>query len=333
MAMKSASIIPHAHVTFAGGQCRGWPVRAQPGIGMGMLIDSQDMRCEIEPGWGALVRSLRWRAPDGTSVALLHEDAALTHRPEGRYPCGLWPLVPFCNRAWGGRVLMGDSFISVPLNEQENNAALHGFGTQSTWEVEAQRESAVTLRQRKAGGEDPYRYTARLEITLSRSEASFTLSAVNEAAFDMPFGLGLHPWFPRVDDSRVRFSALGELTFRPGGYRAAGNRDWQDGGPFSAGLGLSREAVTAHSVLDWDGSATILSASQRLAIHVTASETARHPVLWCPPDSDFVCLEPQSHAIGATSEPVAAALTPLTRLAPGELFQISMTIRPEALPG
>jgi aldose 1-epimerase len=298
-----------------------------------MLIQTQDMSCEIEPAWGALVRSLRWSTPDGEVVPLLHEDATLTHRVEGRYPCGLWPLVPFCNRAWGGLIRTGDTAISVPLNEPENDAAVHGFGTQSPWVIESQHANAVTMRHRKTDGDDPYRYCAWISISLSRSEATITLSAVNEAAFVLPFGLGLHPWFPRADDTRVRFAARGELTFRPGGYRAAGHRDWTDGGPFAEGAALSRETVTAHSVLDWDGRATLSSPSRRLAIHIAASDNARHPVLWCPPDSDFVCLEPQSHSIGATSEAMAASLTPLTQLAPGESFQVSMTIRPERLAG
>jgi galactose mutarotase-like enzyme len=44
-------------------------------------------------------------------------------------------------------------------------------------------------------------------------------------------------------------------------------------------------------------------------------------VVWAPAGADFLCVEPQSHAIGAPSEAIVRALTPLKRLESGETLE------------
>ena len=75
--------------------------------------------------------------------------------------------------------------------------------------------------------------------------------------------------------------------------------------------------------------ARIETPSTGLAITLTASETLRCPVVWAPAGADFLCVEPQSHAIGSPSEPAARAAAPLTRLEPGETLAGWLRIAPE----
>jgi aldose 1-epimerase len=89
--------------------------------------------------------------------------------------------------------------------------------------------------------------------------------------------------------------------------------------------------VTAWSFLGWDGTARIETPSTGLAITLTASADLDCPVVWAPAGADFLCVEPQSHAIGAPSEPAARAASPLRRLAPGETLEGWLRIAPEAL--
>ena len=78
-------------------------------------------------------------------------------------------------------------------------------------------------------------------------------------------------------------------------------------------------------------SSTADARNPQVAITLTASESLRCPVVWAPAGADFLCVEPQSHAIGAPSEPAARAAAPLRRLAPGEILEGWLRIAPEAL--
>ena len=122
------------------------------------------------------------------------------------------------------------------------------------------------------------------------------------------------------------------LTFAPdhrtAGYRATGVMLTPDGGLFARGRLVAGADELAISYVDWTGEASLSTASTGLGIGINASASLRHPVLWSPPDADFVCFEPQSHSIGAPSEPAARVATPLQRLAPGETLSGWMALRP-----
>jgi aldose 1-epimerase len=121
-----------------------------------------------------------------------------------------------------------------------------------------------------------------------------------------------------------------ELALGPG-YRATGVTSFNDGGPYAEGPQFGREKETAHSFIGWDGAAVIETPSSALSIHVEASGSLRCPVVWAPPHADFLCLEPQSHGIGAPSERRAREATPMARLEPGETLSGWMRISASAL--
>jgi aldose 1-epimerase len=54
-------------------------------------------------------------------------------------------------------------------------------------------------------------------------------------------------------------------------------------------------------------------------------------VVWAPAGANFLCVEPQSHAIGSPSEAIVREISPLQRLAPGETLAGWLRIAPEAI--
>lgn len=275
------------------------------------------------PEAGGLIASLNYRgrpllhAPDG---------ACITPGEPVRF--GLWPLVPFANRAFGARLLMPDGAArALPVNDPATGACIHGFGWQRPWRVEAVTDASATLRHDLDEGGGPYRYAASLTLSLQPGRASVTLAVENRAGEALPYGIGLHPWFPRDADTRLIARAQGEMRLGTG-YRPTG------AGPLPAGLDLTgasplpRDREVAASLIGWSGDALLTVPSHGLTMGMEASEALRHPVLWCPSGSDFVCFEPQAHAIGAPSDPVAAAATPLRMLAPDESLSGTMSLVP-----
>jgi aldose 1-epimerase len=282
---------------------------------------------EASPAHGGLISTLVWVTSSGRRLPLLY--CPTESRPSRQAPnrFGLWAMLPLANRAFGGIMDDGRERIALPLNDMAAGVNIHGFGWQSVWTVIARTPDRLVMEHRREAADDPYAYDAQLSAQLSAGCVRFDLSLVNRATRTLPFGMGLHPWFPARPDTTVFFSAGGCLEMSPG-FRATGIATWSDGGPYRDGATRPAGVETAVSVLGWHGPARISSTSLGLDLEIVADQGLAHPVLWSPADADFVCFEPQSHASGAPSEAVARQATPLRPLAPGERMSGWMTLTP-----
>jgi aldose 1-epimerase len=287
-----------------------------------MRLVHGNYRIDLAPDQGGLILRLQWRG----SHARWHD--LLLPPPRGPIDTasprrfGLWPLVPFCNRAFGARLLDGDQHHVLPVNDPATSSTIHGFGWQARWAVMERRRGLVRLVHERSLAGDVYAYRAEMALVLGKQGLRVELSVENRAASPLPFGIGFHPWFPAAADTTLRMRNDAELALGPG-YRATGTRRFTDGGPYAATPVFRRTTETAHSFIGWHGEALIETPSQGLAIRLAASDTLRCPVVWAPAgagslSADFLCVEPQSHGIGAPSEPVARAATPMAQLQPGE---------------
>jgi aldose 1-epimerase len=162
-------------------------------------------------------------------------------------------------------------------------------------------------------------------VALTATEARFGLAVENSSAHPLPHGIGLHPWFPRTPRTTLKFRARSELLLGPD-MRATSVTDIRPTHDFSTGRLLPVDEDLVISAVDWDGTAEIRLPEQGLTIQLTASDTLRHPVIWAPRGSDFLCFEPQSHAIGAPSEPLVQTITPMRVLETGEALAGWMAI-------
>ncbi|MBT9290355.1 aldose 1-epimerase [Prosthecodimorpha staleyi] len=296
-----------------------------------MRIQAGAYAAEIRPEAGGLLHRLTVEHGGGV-VDLVHAPAGAEPSTASPNLFGLWPLVPFANRAFGGRVEADGIAFQVALNDPGGGAAIHGFGWQANWRTIEAGPAHVLLEHRRDDGPDPYRYVAQQRFTLSEAGLRVDLSVVNTGARPLPFGLGLHPWFPRDPDTRLTLRAGGALILGPG-YRATGHGPVPGELDFGSGARVHRGRELVASYTGWDGTARLDYPARGFAIRISADPDLSAPLLWAPPDADFVCLEPQTHAIGAPSEAAARAVTPLRVLAPGESWAVSMTIAMVSIAG
>jgi aldose 1-epimerase len=293
-----------------------------------LTLSAGGYSARIAPDAGGMIAALDWQRPDGTVLPLLYAPAGLAPQTETPNKFGAWAMLPFANRAFDSLVDDGHARFTVPSNNPAGT--IHGFGWQSAWDVERQDPGHTVLFHRRTDGPDPYRYRARQEIQLDETGLTVTLRLTNEADQTLPFGMGLHPWFPCAADTRLRMIATGALIFGDQ-FRAAGTQAFGDGGPYAGDPVFATGAETAWSFLGWDGTAWIETPSTGLAITLSASENLRYPVVWAPAGVDFLCAEPQSHAAGAPSEQIVREVSPLARLRPGETLEGWVRIAAEAI--
>jgi aldose 1-epimerase len=291
-------------------------------------LEAAGLKAMIVPDAGGIVSRLDWQGPDGRVHAVLRPPGATPPSTAAPNFCGSWAMLPFANRAFGCVVDDGERRFLVPANDVNGN--IHGFGWQAAWEVLRYDRGHTVLEHRRTDGPDPYRYRARQEIALGGDGMTIRMSILNEADTALPYGIGHHPWFPCAADTRLVMRADGALVFGEA-FRAIGRQGFAEGGPYALPKPFRSEEVTAWSLLGWDGHARIETPSTGLAIALTASASLDCPVVWAPAGADFLCVEPQSHAIGAPSEPAARAAAPLKRLQPGETLEGWLRIAPEAL--
>ncbi len=289
-----------------------------------LVLSTEGGTVEIDPASGGNIISARLRH-GGALVDVLHSPK---ERPvvEGFAWHGCWPLAPFANRAFGGLMMTAAGPLQLPINDPRNNAAIHGFSTHAAWQIISSDASAATIEHQRLSGGDPYRYVARQTISLEADGAlSVQLSVENRAATALPHGLGLHPWFPCDDDTTFQANAGKAMVFGPG-YRPTGYgavdaaSDWREPRRPKGGERIA-------NFLDWDGVAMLRYPSRGFAIRIEASQSMRNGLLWTPGTTDFVCFEPQSHAVGAPSEAAAQAAAPLKLLERGETLSGEMRLR------
>jgi aldose 1-epimerase len=290
-------------------------------------LQAGGLEAVVIPEIGGIVSRMIWTGPDGRRHDVLRPQGSEATTASPNF-FGTWAMLPFANRAFGSVIDDGESRFQVPANDPAGT--IHGFGWQSAWEVLRYDRGHTLIEHRRTEGADPYRYRARQHNSLDEAGMTIRLTIENEAETALPFGIGHHPWFPCAADTRLVMRASGALIFGEA-FRATGQETSVQGGPFVDPRPFRSGAVTAWSFLGWDGCARIETPSAGLSVTLTASESLNCPVVWAPPGADFLCVEPQSHAIGAPSEPAARAAAPLKRLAPGEVLEGWLRIVPEAL--
>lgn len=221
-----------------------------------------------------------------------------------------FPCVPFFGRiaALHGRAL------KTTMGEP-GDPALHGDGWLAPWRVIAQSAAHVEIGFSAAGdgaSAFPHAYEARETFTLDDDGLCVLLSVRNLELQPAPFGVGLHPYFPRTDATRVAFAAR-RLWRAPHRGGAGAYDDLPDA--IGAGAAAPLPAATRDDSYDgFAGAATISSAKG--AISLRAETPYLH--LYAPAGADFFCLEPVSHLPGRImNEPM---------LAPGEGRAITMRV-------
>lgn len=284
-----------------------------------MLLTSPTLRAQIEPAWGGgLVRfdgysQGRWqplmRAVD---PALLLAGVA----PDpNRLAC--YPLVPWSNRISGGGFELDGRRIEVPLTRDDEPWPIHGTGWRRPWRVthSDDNEAMLAFDEESFG---PYRYHATLHYLVRGNVLYVVLDVINTGAEPMPFGLGLHPFFPRDADTRLHAPA--RKVWRNDGATplpiklGAIPKDWR----FDEARALPGDCID-HGFVDWSGEARIHWPSRGISLDIH-TDVDRF-VMYTPVGADFFCFEPVDHAIDAVNLPGGAVDHGMTLLEPGESLQ------------
>lgn len=260
--------------------------------------------------------------PDGTRHALFRTapDGA-THPFD--LACNL--LLPWSGRISGGGFAFGGAFHPLAPNLPGEPLPIHGNGFDAAWSVLEAHPASVRLGL-VSQGPGPYDYAAEVAYALEGGALTLSLAVTHRGPAPLPYGLGLHPWFPRTPGTLLHAPAT-RVTLEDSRHLPAGQlpvsarRDWD----FNAPRRLPGAWIN-NDFSPWPGRATILWPDRGLALDIdaTASPQLSTYILYSPAsDADFFCFEPVTHPVDAHNRLGGQAANGLAVLEPGARLAVT----------
>lgn len=291
-------------------------MRLEPSPPDGLALSDGDWVAALLPGHGAALARLAWRGTD-----------LLVPLPFGADPnasfAGAFLMAPWANRLDDGVLPVGGMTYHLPVNRPADGTAIHGLLRDRPWRVAEAEPARLVLSQEGEAAGTPWRWQARLEISLGDDGAGIALSLANAGALPFPFGCGWHPFFLRPPGTRLRFAAA-TLFARDARCLpiAAQPSPGIDGGE------SAYEGLDTHFA-GWDGAADILRPDLSLRLQASGA-WSRNLQVFAPAGSGILCVEPVSHVPDAPNRPDFAGYGPLTLLRPGESLQARLLLSARA---
>lgn len=215
-------------------------------------VASDELEVEVLPGLGGRIHRIRSRGLDLLRTPpdpAVHEGSPLHW--------GSYPLVPWCNRFWGGRIEWDGPTIEVPVNWDGGTTAIHGEAFARPWV----HHGNATMTFRGGGHGFPVPYLAAQSFAVDGPTLIYTLAVTDVGEVAMPAGLGIHPWFtatritldaerwsPTIEDARdgTTVAVSGPSDLRDGADRRWGwDAVWTGLGRRAVELGWPEQGCTA----------------------------------------------------------------------------------------
>lgn len=256
-----------------------------------------------------------------------------------------YPLAPWSNRISGGGFSVtedGGKFHPVSPNAADMPYPIHGDAWQQHWQYQ-QHDAAsldMTLESKCFNG-NPHHYRAVQTFKLVDGGMNQSLTVTHLGDAPLPYGLGLHPWLPRNNVTKLQAKVdgvwLSHADCLPKEHTADFPASWDLNAGISAAGSLIDNCFTG-----WDGSARVTWPDKKLQLTLQQlsnstvnAEVSAHSVassyllVFRKAAGDHFCLEPVSNLIDAFHLPGQPGLQVLEK---GESLTLAVSWRFEQVP-
>lgn len=276
-----------------------------------LRLGGDQLEAVILPDVGARIHRLRAFGHD-----LLRTPADPATHLADPYFWGAYPMAPWCNRIDPGPVTVEGRIVDLPPTFPDGSA-IHGQVSARPWAY-----SDGTLRIKGGGDGWPWPYEVVARMAVDGPTLTLDYELVNRSDGLMPAGIGLHPWFRRPVELRVRASTV--YASNSGSPAAAV--------PVRDGLDLRSLGTPAP---DLDGTWVSAAAARvdlawpDVGLRATIEANVLCVAVATPSAIDAIAVEPQTHGPDGLRrllehEPDALALLP-----PGEALRLGVRLTVE----
>ncbi|WP_085906881.1 aldose 1-epimerase [Kiloniella majae] len=244
-----------------------------------------------------------------------------------------FPLIPYSNRIKHGKFIFDGQPYQLALNFADHPHSIHGISWQKLWQVKEQNESHIVLelnytaKDAKSGGW-PFDFHAVQTFSLRGTDLTQEISVTNTSNRPTPIGLGMHPYFPKRKNTRLKANVpnvwMTEPTCLPTKLvKCPEHWDLRES--------PSVEALECDNQFEpWDGKAQIYWPEDNIKVDLSASTNLNRLIVYAPKDEDYFCVEPTSHitdALNPESKGMSLEDTGIEILKPQETYQSWMAFK------
>lgn len=257
-------------------------------------IQNDFFQLEVLPELGASILNLRSGSGRPVMRAVKLEDVETSSQ------CASFMLLPYSNRIRDAHFTFQGRDIQLVPNTK-TGLAQHGDVRNRPWQVKQANPNHLICTFDSRDHADinwPWAFTARVEYLLHGPHFDTTVTLTNTSDSEMPAGMGLHPYFARLQDGidpQLTFDA--SLTYDTDEriLPTAGPR------PISPAEDYRTPSVIGERQIDraytaWDGIAQLDWGVRTLTL--TADNVYSHLIVFTAPDGSLA-LEPVTHATDA----------------------------------
>lgn len=298
-------------------------------------LQAADYALSLYPEIGGSIGRFTWRGID--LLRPMNDGAVAAKNSEG---AGCFPLFPFSNRIRNGHFRFDGRDIYLPRNTSGPHVE-HGHGWQRTWDVIARSNDSATVGFTHDPAKDgtwPFAYRAEMCFALSEAGLSVTLLAENLGDRLMPFGCGLHPYFPRTMASRLT-AAVSGFWETDDEVMPTCHVDVPDSLDLNRGL-IMQDVVVDNVFTGFGGGAKIAWPETKTGLKLEADPAFAQLVLYVPDPATqaaetvagipaYFCAEPVSNITDAFNllGDTGSADTGTIILAPGQAFSATISFK------
>ena len=248
-----------------------------------------------------------------------------------------YPLAPWSNRISGGGFSVaqdGDKFHPIATNAAGMPYPIHGDAWQQHWQYQ-QHDTAsldMTVESNRFNG-NPHHYRAlqTFELVDGGMDQGLTVTHLGDAP--LPYGLGLHPWLPRNELTKLQAKVSGVWLSQPDCLPKEHSADFPPTWDLNTGISAAGSLID-NCFTGWDGTARVTWPDQELHLTLRQSmvnaEVSTHStqpnclLVFRKATDDYFCLEPVSHPIDAFHLPGQPGLQVLKK---GESLTLAVSWR------
>ena len=288
-----------------------------PSLGAGVAAWQIDDPKGEHDAQGLPARMDLWRPWDGQTPDL--------------YQMASFAMVPWSNRISGGGFSHGGQTYPMQPNRDGEPYPIHGDGWLQAWVLTQPAPDTVEMSLHSACFDgNPYDYDCVQTFQLVDGGLDQRVMVRHRGAQPLPYGLGLHPWFPRTPTTRITAPVQGVWLSGADPLPTQHTTQVPDGWDLNGGMSAHGTLID-NAYTGWGGTARIEWPERglQLTAHMPDFDkdggTPKHYCLvYRPPQGPAFCFEPVTQPIDAFHQPGQPGLRVLAQ---GESMELNVQWR------
>ena len=221
------------------------------------------------------------------------------------YSMASFAMLPWSNRISGGGFEHGGRVHPMPPNRALEPYPIHGDGWLQPWALTQSEPDALvmTLESHRFAG-NPYEYKATQTFRLVAGGLDQSVSVTHLGDSDLPYGLGLHPWFLRSKQTRLQSGVKGVWLSGKDPLPTIHTPDFPETWNLGAGLDVTGTLID-NAFTGWSGKANINWPEHPMRLEMRVPDVHDrgrddgYCLLYRPELGSAFCFEPVTHPIDA----------------------------------